>query len=384
MNPTAAPMFALASDFMLVPVAFAIPSAEFVARTMTAPLVPVIERLFPTEAELERVTTLIAIAAATPTPLLPWPDSELEVLLELDVWSLAFGTEPVVPLEFGLSCTWRSASVSALSPPLSLPAAEAFDSTRLAVDDVAAIVTEAAVRLRSTVALVVDSMIAIATAAPIAASSPPASPSAFRLDSNAAPAVMEALPVAVSAEPVPRRAEVSSVTIAIETDGLTATPPAEPALLTVETMWNESAAIVTLAPPEKVAPFSIAARVVRSSRMFSATEAPIPTVPPFASEVASAVSLSLLFARSATLPMPAATEAAPPTIPRVWLETMLSASAPAMPTLSLPAPAFACAEMSCSASRKKSPLDGLPGRTSAVGITPVLWRSHEDELSVHL
>ena len=87
------------------------------------------------------------------------------------------------------------------------------------------------------------------------------------------------------------------MTITSETDGLTPTPPSEPALSTVVTVWNESAAIVRSAPPEKVAPFSTAARVVRPERMLIAAEAPTPTVPPFASEVASAVSSELLRAR---------------------------------------------------------------------------------------
>ena len=191
---------------MLVPVALAIPSVEFVARTITAPLVPVIDRFAPTRRRVRRVvTTLIAIAAATPTPLPPWPDSELEVLLPVVVCSFAFGTELVWPLEFGLSCTWRSDSLSASLPPLSLPpSAEAFASTRLALEDVAEIVTDAAVRFRSTAAVVVGSKIAIATAAPIAASSPPASPSAFSVESSAEPAVIAAAPVATVAEPVPR------------------------------------------------------------------------------------------------------------------------------------------------------------------------------------
>jgi hypothetical protein len=78
-------MFALAPSFIAVPVAFEVPSVVFVARTITAPLVPVIERLAATLAELTTVTTLIATAAAIPTPLFPWPDSELDVLLDWDV-----------------------------------------------------------------------------------------------------------------------------------------------------------------------------------------------------------------------------------------------------------------------------------------------------------
>ena len=190
------------------------------------------------------------------------------------------------------------------------------------------------------------------TAAPTATSPPPASASELTFETRAETAAIVAAPVAVCALPEPRSAFVVVFTIAIETDGLTATPPAEPALSAVLTLWSDSAVIVTAAPPLNVAPFSTAARVVRASRMFSATEAPTPTVPPRASDDASAVSEALLFARRTTLQLPAATDAAAPTVPSVEAETMFSASAPAMPTLSLPAPDFATARTSCSASRK--------------------------------
>ena len=79
----------------------------------------------------------------------------------------------------------------------------------------------------------------------------------------------------------------------------------------------------------------------------------MPTFPLFASESAFAVSSSLLCAASVTSPVPAFTFAEPPMLAVVWLETMFSASAPAMLTLPLspPAPDCASALMSCSARR---------------------------------
>ena len=139
-------------------------------------------------------------------------------------------------------------------------------------------------------------------------------------------------------------------------------------------------------PPVRTAPFSTSARTSWSVRTLIATDAPIPTVPPFASVAAFAVSLSLLFAVIETSPVPAVTDAPPVTIARVWLETRLSASAPAIPTFSLPAPDLATAETSCSASRKKSPSAGLAGKSSSVAMPPRFssWRSHDDVLSTHL
>ena len=78
----------------------------------------------------------------------------------------------------------------------------------------------------------------------------------------------------------------------------------------------------------------------------------MPTLPLFASESALAPSSSLLSALTVTSPPVAITVAPLGTIAVVWSETRLSASAPAMLTLSLspPAPDSASALMSCSAS----------------------------------
>ncbi len=110
---------------------------------------------------------------------------------------------------------------------------------------------------------------------------------------------------------------------------------------------------MSLAPPTKIAPSSIAARTTLSVSTWIAAEAPIPTLPLFASESAFAPSSSLLCALSVTSPPVAVTFAPEGTIASVWSETMLSASAPAMLTvlLSPPAPEVASALMSCSAKR---------------------------------
>ena len=88
-----------------------------------------------------------------------------------------------------------------------------------------------------------------------------------------------------------------SSTIAIETDGLIAMPPAVPALSSVSTTWRCVAVMSSLPPPVKLAPARTAARTRLSVRMLRPTEAPMPTLPAFASESAFAVSASLLCAR---------------------------------------------------------------------------------------
>ncbi len=102
--------------------------------------------------------------------------------------------------------------------------------------------------------------------------------------------------------PLPRYAVVLSLTIAKETAGLIDTLPAEPALSSVSMSWWKSAEIVNLPPPVNVALFSIAARMIWALRTWIAAEAPMPTLPLFASESALAVSSSLLCALSVTSP----------------------------------------------------------------------------------
>ena len=71
----------------------------------------------------------------------------------------------------------------------------------------------------------------------------------------------------------------------------------------------------------------------------SATEAPMPTLPDFASESAFAWSSSLLAAFSVTLPVPALTVAPEPMVASVSFVMMLSPRAPAIETVVLSPPA---------------------------------------------
>ena len=169
-------MFASALDFRLVPIARDIASVELVARISTSPVEPVSVRPSATVAVFDEMTTLTEIAAATPTPPEPWPDWPLDVELAPDVCELMLGSvvdEPVFP----------ESSLPAVSSEfcelLLLPPAPAFASATLAVDEDASISTESPARFRSVKALVVGSKTTIATAAPTATSSPPASASAL-------------------------------------------------------------------------------------------------------------------------------------------------------------------------------------------------------------
>ncbi len=362
-SPTAAPMLVSDSRLMLEPSAKASALLWLTALILIA-LVAVRTTFEATSAVLLEMSQLTATEAATPTPpLLESPVLSLLSLPALFVESLACGV--ALPLEsfgvlsfvFGLFWTWSLVCDPELLPLSLSPEALALAVASLEVVVVALIVIESACRLRVTSAVVVGSIRLIATAAPTATFLPPALPSAVRPESSSSFAVTAAAPVNLSAPPLPRWAEVWSSTIASDTEGAIATPPAEPALSSVSTSWNEAVAIVSVPQPAaaqvKVAPSSIAARVTLSVRTWIAAEAPIPTLPALASESPWAESASLLCALSVTLPVPAPTLALPPTIAEVWLETMFSPSAPAMLTLLLspPAPDLPSAEIECSASR---------------------------------
>ena len=172
LNPNEAAMFASAESFSAVPIAFAIVSVAFVARTTTAPLDPVTVRPEPIDALFVTVIQLTAIDAAMPTPEPPCPDSLDDVELAESVESPPFGVSPVSFCVDGLLFTCLSVSASASSPSESLPVALEVVSTRLARDCVASTVTESPVALRSSAAVTVGDRIAIPTTAPIAASSP--------------------------------------------------------------------------------------------------------------------------------------------------------------------------------------------------------------------
>ena len=109
-------------------------------------------------------------------------------------------------------------------------------ASAFAVDDVSVadvIASEPAVRSRRRVALVVTLITLTATAAPILTLSPPAEAFESRSAPTVSVAEIVALPVTVMLAPAPIVAVVTSFAIAIETDGLMATPPSLPALSSV-------------------------------------------------------------------------------------------------------------------------------------------------------
>ena len=158
------------------------------------------------------------------------------------------------------------------------------------------------------------------------------------------------LPLAETVLPaVPRLALVSLSTIAIATAGLIASPPFEPAWTVVVTFWIWVALTVKSWPPVRIAPSITFAHVWFGVRTLIATEAPMPTLelPPSASASACAVAVMLFSARTETSPVPAETTAPLVTVASVWSMMMFSATEPATPMSSLPAPDFAVASKVC-------------------------------------
>src|SRR5260221_7348399 len=74
----------------------------------------------------------------------------------------------------------------------------------------------------------------------------------------------------------PNGALVLSVTIASATPGLMASPPDEPAETEVVTVWFDVAVMLSLLPPEMVAPSSPSPRELLVRRTLMATQAPTP------------------------------------------------------------------------------------------------------------
>ena len=149
-------------------------------------------------------------------------------------------------------------------------------------------------------------------------------------------------------EVVPSRAVVVLSMMLMPTAGLTEIPPELPAVTVVGTVRLESAVTLRFAPPVRPAPFSTSARVMRPVPTVSAIEAPTPTLPPFASEDAVAVSTSVLAAASEIFPVPAATFAPVFTAASVVsVEITFSANEPATPTFFAPAPELETALIVC-------------------------------------
>ena len=280
----------------------------------------------------------------------------------------------MAPDEDGVCLTWSFACLSASELP-ELPEAPADALIALATWDALVTETEPPDALRSRVAPVVGRTTATPIAAPTATLSPPALASAFVTRSEVKLASRTIAPVTVSGVPlVPRRAVVVVGAIVSATAGLTETPPAEPALVSVMTVSLAVARIVTSLPPVRTTPSSTSARVRLVSRMFSATEAPTPTLP--ASDClapACAMSTRLAWATIETSPVPAATDAPVGTVARVSTSGRFSANEPATPMLDLPAPDSAWAANSCSTRRKSWSAVGEVGSAVPVVIA-VTWR----------
>ena len=246
---------------------------------------------------------------------------------------------PVVP-------AWSSAL-----PPLEL----AIDTVLVVEDDCAMNATSprAAVMSRSVVARVTSLTSATAAAAPMAADSPLALPLAVVLVAVACCAETATLAAFASALPLPRRATVLLLTRPRATTGVMATPPAEPASAVVVVLCVAAASSVTWPGAVSCAP-SCSSACTRLPSTLTATDAPMPTLPPAATlascGVADAVASVWPLADSATAPCPASTLAPSCTSARLDVSTRFSASEPARPTALLPAPEVAFASVVCTRS----------------------------------
>src|SRR5712692_3190162 len=311
---TCAPAPIATSDWRLVlrPMALALALTWFSLLILTAPgalTVSVVS--WPISAVVEIRAQFSETAAAMLTPPLSSPDSLLDLLFALSVFSLPLGRSPsVFPVVFGFLPTWSFDWSSELLPSSFSPLELACALASLEPSVEALTASDAAVRLRSRSAVVVVSTTLIDTAAPIATSLPPAEPFESALALVSSLAWIVASPVTVSAAPVPRYAVTWSLTMFSESEGLIATPPSEPALSSVPTSWWKAAEMVRFLPPVKCARSSIAARTTLSVKTWIAAEAPMPTLPLLASESALAPSSSLLCALSVTAP-PVAVMVAP-------------------------------------------------------------------------
>ena len=220
--------------------------------------------------------------------------------------------------------------------------------------------------LDDVVAIVSSSSTAIASAAPTAALPPAAEPlacvSAF--DNCFAPTAI--LPVASNPpDSVPIDARVRSDTSVSAITGVTATPPAEPCSAWVTMPCTPTACSVTSPAPDNAAP-SASSAVERVATRLSATDAPIPTLPPDAPEPegsASAVAVERSAAVSETEP-PERIASGEPNRARLSESSRFVASAPATPTLLAAAPEVALTEKLLSAA--------VPAIV-ADSVTPEVW-----------
>src|ERR1700712_3436590 len=99
-----------------VPVAFAVASTPFSARTPTEPPA-VIVRSEGIRAMVWMVTQLTVTAAPSPTPSDFWPPCDCAVLLPLLTCGEDFGSEMLLPWVAGVLSTWLCACSSEFEPP---------------------------------------------------------------------------------------------------------------------------------------------------------------------------------------------------------------------------------------------------------------------------
>src|ERR1051326_8698336 len=191
-------------ELIATPVPLAVPLTTASALILMAPPVDVTLTLL-TDTVFVGVIQFRAIAAETPTPLDESPELLLDSLLALVVWSLAFGVVPVSFFVFGFCFSWSFVWLSVLLPP-----SESFFSPLALASDLASldtsldeptVIAPRAVMLRFRVADVVGPTMSMATAAPTATLSPPASAFESRLESSSSFAWMVAVPPRFIAAP---------------------------------------------------------------------------------------------------------------------------------------------------------------------------------------
>ena len=234
---------------------------------------------------------------------------------------------------------------SLVLPPAALAVASTVPSE---APDADSVTLPAPLMSRRLVARTVSLTTATATAAPTAAVPPVALPLAVVVSAAVCRAVRVMSPLeplttcVVIAAPAPKSAVALLLTTATAALGVIAMPPAEPAVAAVLIAWSPVASSAMLPAPVTLAPLAISARL-RWATTLTATDAPMPTLPPAVGLVGStATSLtdaSLACNDSGAVPF-ALKATATPGCSSAWLcrSTALTPSAPATPTLFAPAP----------------------------------------------
>ena len=370
-----------------VPLPTAAPSALAAASVLplaARPTAPVVDTVRPSAmvAVLRVSTRLTATAAATDTlPSLVLADALPPAASPVDACCLVLPTPlrdccvlpcvswlPTLSSTDASSCFLPLASVWPASssglPPVELALAVVVWSDE---DAALKLTSPVAARMsRSVVATVTSLTSAMPTAAPTDAVSPAALPLTVVTVVFDCVADSATPPAPCSAAPVPRRAVVVLLTIASASAGVMAMPPDAPASASVVVLCAARASSDTAPLPVSVAPSEISA-VLWLPTMFTAAEAPMPSLPPAApsSTGAALAAMSVLFsATSATAPAPASTAAPLRTRASLRVSIRFSASEPAMPTLLPPAPDAASDCTVCVTSPATSVMPAVSDRPS--------------------